>query len=268
MEEKSQEEGERMRSMHDVAAALRATIDSGEYPPETPLPASERLAERFGVHRGTVQKAIRLLAAEGWLRMVRRHPAIVIGRPQQRVTERARRGHRDELGYYFDLGAKDWEPIAPPTSGTADAPEAVTSLLGTSTSFYRERLMAPVGGTHAEQISTSYIPTSLLAELPILGASDTGPGGIYDRLEEHFDADLEWEEIVAARPPDRQEQRALRISAHSIVLEVTRRSWVRRPEGDLTVEVNQTRMDAARYTVSYPIERTPSAARPRRRSRD
>lgn len=257
-----------MRSMHDVAAILRAAIDSGEYPPGQALPASDKLAERYGVHRGTAQKAVRLLASEGWLRTVRRHPPIVIGRPQQRVTERARRGHRDELGYYFDLSAKDWAPIAPPTSGTADTPEAVASLLGTATTFYRERLMAPPGASHAEQISTSYIPASLLAELPILAAADTGPGGIYDRLEEYFDADLEWQEIVSARPPDQQEQRTLRLSAHSIVLEVTRKTWIRRPEGDLTVEVNRTCMDAARYTVSYPIERTTSAARPRKRSRD
>ena len=38
------------------------------------------------------------------------------------------------------------------------------------------------------QLATSYIPAGLAAELPVLAARDTAPGGIYDRMEEAVSA--------------------------------------------------------------------------------
>lgn len=250
-------------SMDDVAAQIRAAIKSGEYAAGAPLPSAERLAERFGVHRGTAQKALRKLGLEGWVRLVRRHPAVVIGPPERRVTTRARFAYRDGLGYFFDLDAQNWAPVSPPTSGTAEAPAEVAALIRTP-AFYRERLMAPPGAVHAEQVATSYIPVTLLAELPILAAARTGPGGIYDRLEEHFEQPLRWTETVSSRPTTPSERRHLKLSSNSMVLVVSRRSWVIVPEGELTVEVNETRMDASRYAVSYEIVRDASAEWPTR----
>ena len=51
------------------------------------------------------------------------------------------------------------------------------------------------------QLATSYIPADLAAELPVLASRDTGPGGIYDRLEEAGFGPIRRTEAITARPP-------------------------------------------------------------------
>jgi GntR family transcriptional regulator len=48
-----------------LAAALRARIVAGEWPPGTALPAEDRLAAEHGVALGTLRRALELLADEG-----------------------------------------------------------------------------------------------------------------------------------------------------------------------------------------------------------
>jgi GntR family transcriptional regulator len=50
---------------HEVAARLRAAIAAEEYPRGGQLPTEEQLAERLGVHRVTVNRALSILRAEG-----------------------------------------------------------------------------------------------------------------------------------------------------------------------------------------------------------
>ncbi|GHE81009.1 hypothetical protein GCM10017786_09120 [Amycolatopsis deserti] len=44
---------------------LKACIESGELPPNTPLPAEKRLAAELGFSLGTVRRATQLLRDEG-----------------------------------------------------------------------------------------------------------------------------------------------------------------------------------------------------------
>jgi DNA-binding GntR family transcriptional regulator len=48
-----------------IAADIRARIESGEYSPDVALPSIVKLAEQYGVATGTIQKALRVLKAEG-----------------------------------------------------------------------------------------------------------------------------------------------------------------------------------------------------------
>jgi DNA-binding GntR family transcriptional regulator len=48
-----------------LAEILRAQIASGELQPERALPSGKTLVQRYGVARGTVDKAIAVLKAEG-----------------------------------------------------------------------------------------------------------------------------------------------------------------------------------------------------------
>jgi DNA-binding FadR family transcriptional regulator len=50
-----------------VAAALRARIASGEWPPGTKLPSETYLRQEYDVGRGTIRQAIAALRAEGLL---------------------------------------------------------------------------------------------------------------------------------------------------------------------------------------------------------
>jgi len=58
---------------HEVAARLRDAIASGEYSRGSQLPIEEQLAEQFGVHRVTVNRALSILRTEGlvYVRRVR-----------------------------------------------------------------------------------------------------------------------------------------------------------------------------------------------------
>jgi len=70
-----------------ISAALRLLLVRGEIPVGSRLPTIRALAMDLGVHANTVAEAYRILAAEGWLELRRRHGATVIER--QRPPEEA-----------------------------------------------------------------------------------------------------------------------------------------------------------------------------------
>lgn len=249
-----------------VADQIRAAIESGEYPSGEPLVSSEALAEKYGVHRGTAQKAVRQLAAEGYLTLTRRHRPIVKERPRHLTVVRDRSVYCDEIGYFFDKNAQGWRAVQTPTRGVGTPPNHIADLLGVKRGtdvFLRERLMGSAESGEAQQIATSYIPMWLTVEIPAIAAADTGKGGIYYRFEDHFDAPLEWKETISARQASREEQKALRISATSPVLVVTREARIIRDDRVIVVEVNETRMAAAQFAVAYAVQRDVSAPWPR-----
>ncbi|HUT55923.1 MAG TPA: GntR family transcriptional regulator [bacterium] len=53
-----------------VIAVLRKEIFTGVYQPGDKLPPERELAERFGISRSTLRKALLLLAQEGWIEIV------------------------------------------------------------------------------------------------------------------------------------------------------------------------------------------------------
>jgi len=249
-----------------VADALRAEIDAGTIPAGSKLDSGDKLALRFGVHRGTALKAVRMLADEGYVTVARRQAAVVRTRPRHLTVVRDRNVYRDELGYFFDKNAKTWRAIGTPTRGLAVPPDHVADLLGVPRRqdvLTRDRLMGPTDPPRVLQLATSYLPMALVAEIPALGAEKTGPGGIYDRLEEYFRAALTWRETISARLPNSEEQSTLGISPVIPVLVVTRETLVRRGEETLVAEVNETRMAAEQFAVSYAVQRDASAMWPR-----
>lgn len=52
-------------SYRQLADKLRAAIASGEYAPDEQLPSLTRLTQETGLAQGTIQKAVKLLEAEG-----------------------------------------------------------------------------------------------------------------------------------------------------------------------------------------------------------
>jgi GntR family transcriptional regulator len=54
-----------------LAAILRARIDSGEIPPRRAIPSKRILMQEYEVALGTVDKALELLRADGYLKTVR-----------------------------------------------------------------------------------------------------------------------------------------------------------------------------------------------------
>lgn len=249
-----------------VAAELRGEIEAGTYPPGAALPTVDEIAARYSVARQTAHNAVKALAAEGLVNVVYRRGTYVRERPQTRVTTRDRRVYRDELGYFFDRNAQDWRAVGAPRRTLGAPPVHIAALLGVepdASVVIRDRGMGPPGADRPLQLATSYIRLDVVNEIPALGTENTGPGGIYDRVEEHFRAPIQWRETIAARLPDAEEQERLGLPPNVPVLVVTRESRVTVAERTVVVEVNETRMPAERFAVSYAIERDESAAWPR-----
>ncbi|MEU5846514.1 UTRA domain-containing protein [Saccharopolyspora shandongensis] len=75
---------------------------------------------------------------------------------------------------------------------------------------------------------------------------ETGPGGVFARLEEQGYEITGHEEIVSARMPDANERKLLGLSSGP-VLTVRRRTW----SGDRVVEVNDMVMSGESYELRY-----------------
>lgn len=50
-----------------LAAVIRARIESGESAPRDPIPSEKQLVQEYGVARETVRHAVRLLREEGYV---------------------------------------------------------------------------------------------------------------------------------------------------------------------------------------------------------
>ena len=261
----TREESE-MTGYRDVAARIRRDIEAGIWPTDRPIPGIDKLKDRYEVARQTANRAVQHLVSEGILFSQGRRGTFIRPPAPAPIVARDRHVYRDQLGYFFDRGAQDWRGVGTPTQEVGVAPDDVAELLGVGKGEHvmiRDRAVGPPDATHPLQLATSYLPMSLVGQLPVLGAAKTGPGGIYDRIEEHFDAPISWEETVSSRPANDDEQAALRIGAGLPVLVVTRVSRV----GDQVVEVNRTRMPADRFAVNYPVQRDTTARWPREAER-
>jgi GntR family transcriptional regulator len=53
---------------HQLQEILRKRIESGEFKPNDQFPTEEQLCQEYGVSRGTVGRAVKILVDEGWLR--------------------------------------------------------------------------------------------------------------------------------------------------------------------------------------------------------
>jgi len=121
----------------------------------------------------------------------------------------------------------------------------------------RDRVMGTTTGT-PQQLATSYLPADI-AHGTVLEHPDTGPGGIYDRLEEMGHQPLRWSETLGARMPLHHEARALHLPPGVPLLRILRTTT--NPAGRV-LEINDTRVSAALFEISYPLQRHRTAQHP------
>lgn len=238
-----------------IANDLRQAIYQGEYPPDAQLPPQAELMERYDVSKETVTKAFRELAAEGLVEARHRHGWHVRQHPERWQLSRERVVHRDEIGYFFDLAAQGWRALAPTEIGRAAAPWDIARLLEVpvgSRVLARTRIMGDPETGEVRQLAASFLPLDLVDELPVLEAVDTGPGGIYDRIEEAGHGPLSWYERISARAATASEIELLRLPPGVPVQRILRTSTS--PAGQIC-EVNATSMSAELYEIGYPVER-------------
>jgi DNA-binding GntR family transcriptional regulator len=249
-----------MAMWQDIADTLRDAITRGDYPPGTTIPKEAELMAAHGAGRETVRRAVIQLTAEGLVEPVRRRGTVVRAHPARRPVTRSRLVYRDELGYYFDQAAQSWRPLQPPSVSCGPVPFDVAGQLGVAPgdeAVIRDRIMGDPETGRPIQLATSYIPAGLATELPVLAEHDTGPGGIYDRMEEAGLGPIRWTEAISSRPPSPAEASRLQLAPGVALLRIVR--LASSPAGR-PLEVNDTRMSGDEFEISYPLSRDVSAA--------
>lgn len=235
-----------------IAAGLRDAIGAGRLAPGNKVPSESQLMEHFGVARMTVRQALSELRAEGLLVAEHGRGVFVRERPVVRrvASDRFARRHREAGQAAFiaeaeGVGAPSVDEIqVGQESASADVREAL-ELPARSRVVARHRRYLMDG--QPVELASSYIPASIAKGTQIEQA-DTGPGGVYARLEEAGHTLAEFTEEVGARMPTPEERRRLRLPAGTPVLTVRRVAYDR--EGR-RVELTDTVKAAPSYVLEY-----------------
>lgn len=101
-----------MPAYRRIAAAVTAAIESGEYPPGSPLPSEQVLADRYGVTRPTVRQGLAELRATGVVTVVNGRGAFVADpaeRAEVRPNVAALRRERDTA---WEMARREAEAVA------------------------------------------------------------------------------------------------------------------------------------------------------------
>ncbi len=236
-----------------IADQLRAAIDRGEIGAGEKLPSEAVLMGHYDVARMTVRQAIQELRSEG--RVVAEQGRGVFVRmpaPVRRLaSDRFARRHRDagQAAFLADAEKAGVTPSVDEIEVRREpAPDAVRERLklddGAEVVARSRRYM--IEGVPVE-MAVSYLPVDLVEGTRIV-EQDTGPGGIYARLEEAGHTLDRFTEEVTARMPTADERRRLRLGPGTPVLTVLRTAY---DTDGRAVEVCDTVKAAQAYVLEY-----------------
>jgi GntR family transcriptional regulator len=238
-----------------IADRLREAMARGDLEPGEQLPSERALIEQYGAARGTVRQAIGILRSEGLVTVEHGRGAFVRRQPPIRrlAHDRFARRHR-KAGKAAFLAEAEAEGRRPQVEVLHVGPEDATTevaarleLEGPAQVLVRQRRYLADG--EPVELATSYLPWEV-AEGTAICERDTGPGGIYARLEERGHQLARFTEEVSARMPLPDEVRALRLTAGVPVFRLIRTAY------DIhgrAVEICDTVMAADRFVLSYEL---------------
>lgn len=214
-----------------LADTLGAKITEGAYPPGTWLPSERELAEEHQVDRSTVRRTLRILAERGLVILATGTGAQVCARSSsiRRAADDVTRQVGTWRGFHVSAARAGHEPFTETTVNEVETDVMVGRGLGVPTGtlvLQRTRRQGIVGGSPV-QLSTSYIRLDLVTKLPILREVNTGPGGMYSRMEERGYR-VHFEESVTCRLPHDEEREKLEIDVNQPVLVLWRRCYDQR----------------------------------------
>jgi GntR family transcriptional regulator len=238
-----------------IADHLRGAIDRGELRPGDRLPSESVLTQHYGVARMTARQAIQELRTEG--RVVAEHGRGVFVRlpaPVRRLaSDRFARKHRDAGQAAFLAEAEK--------SGVRPRVDQIEVTRAAPAQDVRERLRLEEGDEvvvrsrryladdRPIETAVSFLPWALAEGTRIVEAN-TGPGGIYARLEEAGHTLDHFVEEVTARMPSADERRRLQLADGVPVLVVVRTAF---DTNGLPVEVCDTVKAAPAYVLEYEV---------------
>lgn len=235
-----------------IADNLREAILSGALPPAAKLPSERDLAHDYGVERATAHRAVQELHLAGLVASQQGRGVFVRTRPPVRRISRNRLTRRDQRGFYGDLEDAGLQANVTTTITHRPPPDSIAVLLGVEAGtpvLVRDRHMGTADGP-ALQLAATYFPPAVFERVPQLAQDNTGPGGMYSRLED-AGYELAQEDIVSSRMPLPEETTALDVDAGVPILTILRIT-TDASTGD-TLEVTDVRLAADRNELRYPI---------------
>jgi GntR family transcriptional regulator len=238
-----------------IAEQLRAAIDSGSLRAGDRLPSEAELTKHYGVARMTARQAIQELRTEG--RVVAEHGRGVFVRqpaPVRRLaSDRFARKHREAGKAAFIAEAEK--------AGVRPRVDQIEITRGEPAADVRERLRISdsdkvlvrsrryLADDRPIELAVSSLPLAIADGTPI-AEPDTGPGGIYARLEEAGHTLDHFVEEVTARMPTADERRRLELADGVPVLVVVRTAY---DTAGTPVEVCDTVKAAPAYVLEYDV---------------
>lgn len=240
---------------HQIADQLRSDIKAGVLASGSQVASERVLMDQYDASRGTVRQALGVLRTEGLIEIRHGKGAFVRSRPPiLRVAHnRFARRHRDagRAAFLAEMESEGRKPqVEIDYVGPADAPEEIARHLGVEAGEQvlarRRRYLAD---DEPVEIATSYVPWGI-ADGTAIAEEDTGPGGLYARLEELGHELAEFTEEVSARMPHPEEARDLDLAVGVPILRVLRRAI---DTDGRVVEVCDTIKAADRFVLSYGL---------------
>jgi GntR family transcriptional regulator len=235
-----------------LAERIRGEIERGEHAPGSALPSEDKLAQRYGVDRTTVNRAEAILRREGMIRVERGRGAIVRELPVIRRNAATRVKIREEGGargaFQAELERLGLTARSEVEVSETTASDDIAAAMGLDTG-------APVIARRREmfandvpvQLATSYLPADIAAGTQ-LAQPDTGTGGAYSRLADLGFEPVAFTESVRVRLADDAETHFLRLDTEQRILFIRRTA---RTAAGRIVEVTDTAMPAHQWELVY-----------------
>ncbi|GAA3143264.1 GntR family transcriptional regulator [Planomonospora alba] len=238
-----------------IADHLRDAIERGKLHQGDKVPSETQLMQHYGVARMTIRNALQVLQSEGLTVaehgrgvFVRSHPPV-----RRLASDRFARRHREQgkAAFIAETEGAGGKPSVDSIKITEEnaSPDVAERLKLTTEDCVIVRSRRYLINGRPVEIATSYIPAEIARGTQI-AQPDSGPGGIYRRLEEMgFQLDHYMEEI-RSRMPLRDEARALKLAPGVPVFHLIRTAYT--TEGR-AVEVCDTVMSSDAYVLSYEL---------------
>jgi len=238
-----------------IAATLRAQIESGALAPGDPLPSEAEMLELFDVSRITIRNAIKLLRAAGLITTEQGRPTRV--RPnfggldaQPFAFDPAIR-RTDDGASFITWDSQDWSSIEPDSHyrATVGQHARALNLAAAEPVFILERhLQQQRGGVQATH--RLFIPFATAARHELLSQNPfRSPGETYRTLVEGGER-LHWSDSTAALMPAPDDAATLAIPDGVPLFLHTRITY---GNGDRPLLLEETRLPADRTIISALI---------------
>lgn len=238
-----------------IADILREHIDRGRLAPGEQLPSEATLIDHFGVARMTVREAIKELRTEGLVIAQHGKGVFVRSAPPVRrlASDRFARRHRKEGKSAF-IAEAEASGHVPGVDQIRVTNEVASAEVATRLNLKpRERVIVRsrryLTDGRPVETATSYIPESIAKGTPITEVN-TGPGGIYGRIEDAGHELARFTEEVSARMPTPAERKALEIGAGIPVMTLVRTAY---DTNGVPVEVCDTVKIAHSFVLEYDV---------------